>query len=296
MSTDVVYDVALDQNTIRQVTQSQFSEQIEVLAGRMSGSPTIADQFIGSGNPVGEFTTTDLQTFLTAMGVGGSLINDGSTVKIPYHKRVSGASFQGGNSNLLVRGVIGHKAFACPQSVTAPRMGVCTAQGQVHFLSATGMVIPYAVQINQNLASQDFVGMYGLGPVIVNGVQVPRQIGFSVNFGIGLSEKSHYDGAPYPSDIFVEEFNPSFEFSQEDFDYLQGIAGGVAITSLTGILRRRASGSTYAPENSNVHITFSFADAFLRSQQVGAGDTKHGQQGVQVLGRTLVIGNQVAID
>lgn len=297
MSVDVVYDCVLGTNTIRQVTQSQFSEGIEVLAGRMSGAAIIADQFIQSGNPVGEFTTSDVGGFLTGFSasVGGALIADGSTVKIPYHKRASGSTFAGGSSNLLVRGLSGNPVFVCPQSITAPAMGACTAQGQVHFLSGDGETLPYEVVANQALASQAFAAMYGLGAVIVNNVQVPRQIGFTLNFGIGLSEKKHYSGAPYPSDIFIEEFNPSIEFSQEDFDYLTGIAGG-GVTSILCQIRKRLSGGTYVAADQSAHLTFGFAAGFIRSQQVSANETKNGQQGVQVLGRSLVIGNGVALD
>lgn len=292
---DVVYDVPLGGSTLRQVSQSQFSEGIEVLAGRMSGSPTISDQFIQSADPIGEVTSVDIGGFCSIFGVAGSLIADGSTVQIPYHKRTNGGTFAGGSTNVLVKGVTDNPVMLVPGSITAPTMGAVTAQGQAHFLAADGETQPWDVLTGQALVAQSFQAMYGLGKVYLNAVQVPEQIGFTVNFGIGLSEKKHYDGAPYPSRLYIEEFNPSIEFSQEDFNHLDTISGGLATTSLVVWIRKRKTGATYWADNEAVHIKLSFASGFTTMQQVSAQDTKNGQQGVRCLGRTLVIGNGVAI-
>lgn len=297
---DVVYDVPLGTlGTMRQVSQSSFSESIEVMAARMSGAPTISDQFIQSANPVAEVSGVDIGNFLTMFGSVGGQIANGAGVIVPYHKRVSGGTFQGGSTNLIIKGILNNPVQYEPISVTAPTMGSPVANGRLHFLSADGITQPWAVAANQALSSQAFVGCYGLGPVFIDigagAFQIPRQIGFTVNFGVGLSEKKHYDGAVYPSDIFMEEFNPSIEFNQEDFDLLAAIAGGKPITSVTCWLRRRASGGTYVADNVASHISFSFSSGFLHHQSVSASDTKNGQQGVRVLGRTLLLGIGVAL-
>ena len=295
MSVDVVYDCPMGGSTLRQVSSSQFQEGLDYLTGRASGSGVISDQFLQSGSPVGEVTSMDVGGFLSIFGTEGDQIANGATVQIPYQKRVSGGTFAGAGANVLVKGLLNNPAQLVPMSVNAPAKGACTAQGSVHFLSADGETMPYEVLTDQTLAAQQFNAMYGLGPVYVNNVRVPRQIGFQVNFGIGLSEKSHYDGAPWPSDIFPETFDPSIEFTQEDFDYLASIAGGGAITSIYAWIRRRASGSTYVANNVANHISFGFTSGVIKSQQVSASETKHGNQAVQVLGRTLLIGNGVTL-
>jgi hypothetical protein len=295
MSVDVVYDVPIGAGTQRQVTQTSFSENIDVMAARMSGAPVISDQFIQSASPMAELSSVDIGGFLTNFGTVGGQIANGSTVIVPYHKRVSGGTFQGGSSNLIVSGVVNCPVQYVPLSVSCPALGSPVANGQLHFLSGDGETQPWAVAANQALANQAFVACYGLGPIFLNGVQVPRHIGFTVNFGVGLSDKKHYDGAPYPSDIFMEQFDPSIEFNQEDFDFLAGIAGGGAITTLVCYLRKRASGGTYIANGTAAHIKFSFTSGFLSSQQVSASETKNGTQGVRCLGRTLLVGNGVAL-
>lgn len=295
MSVDVVYDCPMGASTLRQVSQSGFNEGIEVMAARMSGSQSISDQFLASANPVGEVTSLDIGGFLTLFGATGALVADGSTVSIPYHKRASGSSFASGSANLVAKGIASNPVFIEPVSIHAPANGACTAQGRAHFLSADGVTQPWAVAANQALASQAFVAQYGLGPVYLNSTLVPRQIGYTVNFGLGLSEKKHYDGAVYPSDLFIEELNPSIDFSQEDFDLLASVAGGAAITTLVCWMRKRASGGSYVADDQLVHMTFTFSAGFIHSQGISASDTKNGQQGVRVLGRALTIGNGVAL-
>ncbi len=295
MSVDVVYDVPLGSGVQRQVSQTSFSEGIDVLAGRMSGAPVISDQFVQSGTPVAELSSVDIGGFLTNFGSVGGMLFDSSLVAIPYQKRTPGGTFAGGSSNLVVVGISGYPAQLVPMSVSAPTMGSPVAHGAIHFLSGDGFTRPYNVLANQAIGGQAFQAMYGLGPVFLNGTRVPRQIGYTVNFGVTLSDKKHYDGAPYPTDIFQEQFDPSIEFNQEDFDFLTTIAGGAGITTLVCMMRKRASGGTYVPDDQAVHLTFSFTGGFIHSQQVQASETKNGTHGVRVLGRTLLIGNGVVI-
>ena len=297
---DVVYDVPLGGlGTMRQVSQSSFSESIEVMAARMSGAPVISDQFIQSANPIAEVAGVDIGSFLTMFGTAGGQIANGAGVIIPYHKRVPGGTFYDGSANVVVKGVLNNPVQVEPVSITAPTMGSPVANGRLHFLSADGITRPWDVLANQALVSQDFIGCYGLGPVFVDigsgYFQVPRQIGFTVNFGIGFSEKKHFDGAVYPTEIYIEEMNPSIEFNQEDFDLLAAIAGGKPITGVKCWLRRRASGGTYVADNVASHIKFSFTSGFLQHQSVSASETKNGQQVVRCLGRTLLVGNGVVL-
>jgi hypothetical protein len=292
---DVVYSAILGGTTVKQIASSSFNENIAILAARTSGSGVIADQFIDQISPMGEITTTDIANFLAAFGVSGSQITDGSTVKIPYQKRANGSTFGGAGTNMMIKGKADNPVQLVPQSVTAPRQGAVTASGQVHFLSSDGLTMPHDVLTAQDLTAETFNSMYRLGPVYINGTQLPKGVGFTVNFGVGLSEKQHFDGATYPTEVYKETFDPYIEITAEDFDILDTISGGLAITDVRAFLLKRASGSTIAAYGSAVHTKFSFATGLVTPQQISASDTKHGQAAIRFSGRTLVVSTSSAV-
>jgi hypothetical protein len=303
---DVVYDAVFGAIsggrgavTLRQITNSNLNENIDVLDGRFSGDAFIADQFIQAVRPTFDLTTTDIANFKAIFGTGyadANRIVDGQSVVIPWHGRKSGGTFLSGASHVRVRGFSNTSPVQLvPVSVTAPRQGAVTAQGQVHFLSRDGIEMPHEVAVNTSLASQAFQSMYGLGPVFINGDRLPRQVGFTVNYGIGLSEMQHFDGTAMPTDCFIETVTPSIEVTAEDFDYIATITGGLEISSVSAFLRKRLSGSTYEDEADDVHFEFSFASGIITPQAIGAQDTKHGQAVVRLAGRILVTSDSAAI-
>jgi hypothetical protein len=293
---DVVYDAPFGASTLRQVTNSSFDPRIQVLDGRESGATYVSEKFIESSQPEADLTTLDIAGFISIFGVEGALITNGSTVKIPWHKRASGGTFQGLTGvNTLITGLALNPIRLTPMSLTAPRMGSVTAQGAAYFLSSDGMTRPYNMLTGQDLAAQDFQQMWGLGPVYVNGTHIDRQVGYSINFGVKYSDQQHYDGLPYPTDIFVEDISPSIEFTAEDFDYFQSVVGGVAISQVWVYLRKRVSGGTYAVDGSTVHQKFSFSGGIMVPQRVSASDTKHGQAGIKLEGLQLAYSSGVAI-
>ncbi|HEY0982674.1 hypothetical protein [Schlesneria sp.] len=293
---DVVYDAILGSGVnLRQVTNSSFDPKVESLAGRMSGAAVISDQFIVSSQPEASLSTVDIGGFLTAFGVVGAVVNNGANVTIPFQKRARAGTFVGAGANMVVKGITDCPVVLNPQTITAPRQGAPTAQGQVLFLSSDGMVTPYSETVNQTLAGQLFSAMYGLGPVYINGDLVPRQVGFSVTFGLGWSEPQNYEGSVFASDIFLETIDPVIEVQVEDFDLLASILGGASITNVTAYLRKRASGGTYVADATAQHIKFTFAGGLIKPQAMSAQETKHGNAGLRLEGRTLVASTASAV-
>ena len=281
---DVVSDCLIGASTyLHQITQSSFNPNIQILDGVASGSPYVMEQFIESANPEAQITSVDLANFMTIFGVQGGQIASGVNVIVPYQKRKSGGTFQTGSANMEIQGVASCPVQLVPLSINAPRMGVPTAQGGLHFLSVDGITQPWAGLVNQSLSAQVFEAMYGLGPVYVNGTRVPKQVGWNLNFGVGLSEKQHWDGLPFPSDVFIETAKPSIEFNVEDFDLMASITGGEAITSFVCYLRARVQGGTYG--TTGISFTFS-SGAIGVPLQLSASETKHGTAGVRVEGYT----------
>jgi len=286
---DVVYDALLGSGVnLRQVTNSGFDPKIESMSGRFSGAPVISDQFIVSSQPEASLSTVDIGGFLTAFGTLGTLIASGANVTVPYQKRAKGGTFVGAGANMKVVGIADCPVVLVPQSINAPRQGTPTAQGQAFFLSSDGIVVPYAESVNQTLQAQAFNAMYGLGPVYINGVHVPKQVGYSVSFGLGWSDLQTYDGAVYPSDMFLETIDPVIEVQVEDFDQFVSILGGAAISSVTAYLRKRTSGGTYVANATAQHIKFSFASGVIKPQMISAQETKHGSAAIRLEGRTRV--------
>lgn len=290
---DVVYDAILGANNLRQVVSSDFNQSMELVEGRESGNPFKADQFVQSVSPEASLTTMDIGGFLTAFGLLGTLVDDGSGVVIPFAKRANGGSFAGDGANLHVIGVEDHPVFLVPQSITVPKMGPVVAQGMAHFLSADGVTAPFAVEVNQDLAAQAFVALYGGGPVYVNSTRIDAQVGFTVNFGLQLSEKQHYEGSPYPTKIFVEEVNPSIEIMVEDFDQIVTFQG-VNVSQLSAYIRKRATGGTYVGNGTSGHVKLGLttdggatAKGFAQAQAIRANETKHGNAALRITGCKL---------
>jgi len=289
---DVVFDCVLGGTTVRQVASSGFRENLDILTGRFSGSPRIAFQSVQSADPTLDLTTSDISGFLSAFGLESTRIANGTTVQIGYQKRVSGGSLAGGSTNVLITGANSScPVQLIPQTVTAPRQGAVTAQGMAYFMSSDGEAHPVAIGTGQALAATAFNAMWGLGPIFVNGSQIPNHVGFNVTFGVGKSEQQQYDGSVFPTDCFLETFDPVIELTSEDFDILASLKGGAVINTVSAYLRRRVAGGTYVSNATATHIKFSFASGIAVPQGVSASDTKHGQYTLRLQGRTLVCSN-----
>jgi hypothetical protein len=237
---DVVYDAVLGSNPLKQITSSEFGPGVNILKGRMSGNPIVFSNYVQSYAPESSLTTVDIAGFHTAFGTQGAVISDGSTVLIPYQKRANGATFAGGSSNAVIAGVSNCPIVLMPESIAAPRQGAVTATGKLCYLSIDGLVTPFTELVNQALASQAFNAMYSLGPVFINGTLVSNQVGFNVNYGLGWSEREHYEGTPSPTRVFLDTVDPMIDVQCEDFDQMASILAGATISSVTAYLRKRS--------------------------------------------------------
>lgn len=318
---DIVYDAQLGVTSegspapiyLRQVFTSEFDPHYEVLQGRESGNPYVALQLVGESNlaanfiqsasPEAPITTADIAGFLTSFGTLGAQIPAGETVKIPYQKRQSGGTFRSGSHNMIVQGTPAAdtpNSTPCPvqlipQTITAPRMGAAIANGLAVFLSGDGISSPFELKTSQALSGQVFNAMYGLGPVFVNSNQLVRQCGYTVSFGLQMSEKQHYDGSPYPTDIFVEMVDPVIEVQVEDFDQIASLNGLTDLTQFTAYLRMRAPGGTYIADNVANHIKFSFANGDVVPQALKASETKHGNAALRIQGVSLTVSTAATV-
>lgn len=315
---DVVYDAILGQDgsnnnqVLKQVTQSDFDPHYNIFGARNSGNPYVATytpptgntvlsaHFLESANPEAQLTTMDIGGFLTLFGALGARIADGSLVQIPWVKRQSGGTLQSGAHHMLIQGTTSTNSITTgtynpvqlvPVSISAPRNGPVTANGEVHFLSGDGLTNPFTAKTNQSLSSQNFGGMYSLGPCWLAGSRISRMVGFNVNFGVHLSEKQRYDGCPFPSDLFIEEIEPTIEIQVEDFDQIASWESAVSITtpSFAAFLRQRYPGGTFFADNAAQHIKLSFASGIAHPQAMRASETKHGNAALIIRGVSLTV-------
>jgi hypothetical protein len=298
---DVVYDAIVGSSVnLRQVTQSSYDPKVESLQGRMSGSAVISDQFVVSSSPEVNLTTLDLAGFMTAFGTLGTKVSDGSNTLVPYQKRASGGTFAGGSSNFTLAGTaptnsVPHPVILIPESINVPRVGAPHATGKLCYLSGDGVTCPVTENVNQALSSEAFAAMFGMGPVYINSTRVARNVGFTINFGLGWSEKQHYDGAVYPSDMFLETIDPTIEVQVEDFDQMASIMPAGTISQFSCYIRKRASGGTYVADSSTVHIKFSFSNGLIKPMPLSASETKHGNAAIRIEGRTLTVSTASAV-
>lgn len=295
-----VYDVVCGGTTVRQVSQTSLNPNMQIMKEKFSGNAYIAEQFIEAANYEVSLTTTDIAGALAAFRDSSNeslRILNGGTVIVPWNDRSSGGTFLAASSNhVRIKGYSTTSPVQLvPMSISAPQSGFASFQGAIHFLSRNGLEPPILVQTAQSLASQAFVGSYRLGPLNVNGTLVDQQIGWNLNFGVQLSEKKRYGGAPYPIDCFIVSVEPTIEFTAEAMAFLSTITGGLAITSLSAYLRKCVAGGTVVANATEENIEFSFAGGLATHNSTSGSGSAEVQNMVVVAGESLVIDTTAAI-
>lgn len=295
-----VYDAVFGSDTLRQISQSNLNPNMSIMKEKFSGNAYIAEQFIESAEYAVDLTTTDIYG---ALGIFRSdsaesiRIANGGTVIVPWNGRTSGGTFLSATtSHVRIKGYSSTSPVQLvPMSISAPTSGFASFQGSVHFLSRNGLEAPILVQTAQTLASQAFLGSYRLGPLNVNGTLIAEQIGWNLNFGVTLSEKKRYGGAPYPTDCFIVSVEPTIEFTAEAMAFLSTITGGLPISSLSAYLRKCDEGATVVADATETNIEFSFAGGLATHNGTSASGSGDAQNTVIVAGEALVIDRTAAI-
>lgn len=287
---DALYDVIVGATTIRQVTNTNVSEGLQMEADRLSGGLSPEEVYITTADPRAQIETTDLATVLAAFNTIYGLHVASGTWKVPFRKRANGGTF-GGNVNFLFSGTDVHAlmtTLSCQQGSMA-RLGI-----DLDFKSSDGLTPAIACQKNQTLASQSYAGCYGLGPCYIGTTVIPTNVGMSVTFGSSLL-KERYGGSNWPTFSAVNEANPTMTVSYQDLDIADGIEGGIANTTVTQFLRKMKPGGTYEAAGDSEHIKIVMTGGIIAIDSASAQGTASAQGSFMIRGETMSISLDEAI-
>jgi hypothetical protein len=294
-----VYDAILGGLTLRQVMRTAYSPNANIIAGRVSGGLNPSEFYGGPAEPMASFDSADLAGVLGGLSVTAGLSVAAGTITIPFNERANGGTFASGSNHETLssaNGLIVPTSFSANQDDAA-----AIATLECHFRSTDGLTYPVAVNANQALGSQAFSAQFAMGPVglelgsegsasLLDGVSA-----IAVNPGLTVV-KEKYNGAIYPTRLFITQRDPSIDITFVD---LAGLVRFTSIyqslVSLAVFFRKRADGGSFVSDATEEHIAFSFAAGITQIQQVGASGNATGSHTVRLYGKALTASAAAAI-
>lgn len=291
MAGDIVYDVILGSNTVRQVLKSDYQPNLEDVVGMASGAVDPSEVMAGKAEPQATFETSDLAGFLAALSISAGAHVSAGTITIPWNKRAQGGSFAGAGANSRINGTHGlivPTRISCGQDDEA-----AIAAAMVHFYSTDGFAAAATISNSQNLAATAFTGQYTLGPAKVNGTALGELLSIAVNPGITVEVKRH-NGGNYPTLVHITQRRPTIDLTFEDISEIPAI-GFAAMTSAAVWFRKRSSVG-FVADATEQHVKFSFTDGLVIPQGISASGIQAGAVTLRLKGEALTASAAAAID
>jgi hypothetical protein len=288
---ETVYDAVLGALTLTQVMNSDYSLNGTPIDGTQSGAPDVSEYFGGEADPQATFDTADVAGVLGGLTVTGGLHVSSGTITIPWAKRTSGGTFAGAGTNNRINGtnaLIIPTGFRCNQGDAA-----AMASLMVYFRSTDGLTAPVTVSTDQNIASQTFNAMFGLGAGSINGTAIPELVGVAINPGITVIPQ-RVNGGIYPSAFFISQRRPTIDFIFEDLDALSTYSALFTVMTAAVARFRKRSGVSYVAAATEQHISFSFADGIVTTETVRASGVDNAQATLRCYGETLTVDTTAA--
>lgn len=288
MASDAVYDAVLGSLTLAQVTAGTLSTNATPVAGTNSGELDVNTYYGGRAEPRVTFSSTNVSSVVGVANIctAGISVSTG-TITIPFQKRANQSTFAAGLSHFTVSGTNGlifPTTFSCNQDDDG-----AVANLECYFRSTDGVTNPIATNSSQALASQTFIGLYGLGPCNLLGTALSEVVGISVGTGIEVRTESH-NGGLYPDRIYIVRRRPFFDLTFNDFDDIDTIIPDAVWTSIgsncDAYFRQRA-GTGYTANGSAAHIKFTLSSGVIDLNSLRASGADSGQATVRVWGTSL---------
>lgn len=294
-----VYDAILGGLTLRQVMRTAYSPNGNILAGRQSGALDPSQFYGGPAEPVASFDSADVAGVLAGLSVTAGLAVAAGTITIPFNERSNGGTFAAGSSHETISGANG---LIVPNSFSANQDDpAAMATLECHFRSTDGLTNPVSVNANQALAAQAFNAQFAMGPVGIelgsegSSSQLTGVSGVTINPGLTVI-KEKYDGAIFPTRLFISQRDPSIDLTFVDLAGLVRFRSIYqALVSIVVYFRKRTDGGTFVADNVTEHIGFSFGTGITQVQQVGANGNATGSHTVRIYGKTLTASAATAI-
>ena len=282
---DVAYDAYLGAVQIKQVRRSGFTSGGQILRARASGSPVTSAMFGKMADPKFSFETSDIAGVLAGISLTSGLSVSGGSLVLPYNKRANGGTFAGAGANFELAAT---DALTVIQQISAQQDGDgAMATLETTLLSADGLSDPVTATGGSTLSSESFNLEFAMGPVTVNGSQVPAIVGFTVTPGLTLLTK-RYNGGIFPTQVFIQTIDPTIQITFEDFDALATY--GPFFTELSSVvcfLRKRADGGVFVADATAEHIALSMGAGMSVNDNLGADGQNSGQAVLTLQGAVL---------
>lgn len=286
-----LYDSVLGALTLRQVTAASFSNSGAPIEGVFSNSLDVAQYFGGPADLRASYETEDIASVAAVANIGtAGLEVAAGTISMPWAQREPQSTFTSGNAHFSLTGTDG---FVIPTRFNVPSVGDASCGLEVIFVSSDGDTVPVSITTGVTLAGQSFTGLYGLGPVAINGTTLAQVTGFTVTPGLSVETKMY--GKNYVVQTHIVMRRPMIEVTTEDLDTLNalGPAWGVG-TSIVAYARAR-SGTSFAADVTASHVKFSGTDGIIKPVEMGASGAGDGSRTIRFYLEGLTIAGSSAI-
>lgn len=291
----VVYDAILGGVNLRQVTQSSYNGNTSIIDGTLSGELDPSELYGGDAQPMASLTSGDLAGVLAGISITAGLAVAAGSIVIPFNERVQGGTFQSGSNHATIssaNGLIVPTSFSAGQGDAAALAAI-----DVHFrkgaITEDPRTAPCAINANQALAAQAFVGQYAMGPVTANLgsegslSQVSGISRVAVNPGIEVIKEA-FDGHIYPTRLHISRRRPTIDLTFVDKAHASRFGSTYqALVALSVFFRKRADGGTFAADGGANHVKFSFGAGITGMQTVSASGANTGEVTVRIHGKAL---------
>lgn len=293
MSTTTRLDlVTVGGTTIQSINSSETRGGVEII--KSHGSADVAPVFIGHGQQAPEirFTTNDLLSLLSTEGVGifGLTLDSASN---QYWKLVPEAGRTARDAESHTRCTI-NQGVVYIESINLPSNGMATAN-VVMAASYDGTNAPIVVTGSVALPATELAdaGMFGGGPIQINGTLVPYIQDVTINTGI-TAEPKFSDSVTWPYRINLKMVQPTVTITTEriaDFT-TYGLVGG-ALNGTTGLavyarkyVNNVASAAQRVASATTTHLKFTFPSGTYRVDSVNASGEDAAQ--IQIIAEIAV--------
>jgi hypothetical protein len=286
-----LYDAVAGSLTLRQVTAANFTNNGAPIEGTYSNGLDVAEFFAGPSDARATFETEDIASVAAVANIGtAGLEISAGTISIPWAERANQSTFSGAGAHFSLTSANG---FLIPTRFSVPSVGNASCGLELIFLSSDGDTQPVAITTGVTLAGQAFTGLYGLGPVAINGTTLDQVTGFTVTPGLSVEVKFY--GRNYVTQTHIVMRRPVIEVTTEDLDTLSALGPmwGVG-TSIVAYARHRVS-TSWAADATASHIKFSGTDGIVKPADMGASGSGDGSRTIRFHLETLTIAGSSAI-
>jgi hypothetical protein len=254
---------------ISELTDTSPKSTTEFITGFAAGHPQPLFQGVRGQKPEISFRSPQLAVALGALGLFGLDTSAGNTdlfykLATDLGSRTAAAS-------------TAHKRFRATQGLMYWRSIKATHQQDAEIdcrycLTWDGTNNP-VVPAGSIALSGTSVGTewYTLGPVMVNGSQLPGVQDVTIDLGLNMNERGS-DGEIWPTFANVKDCNPVVTVNTLDLDSWSALGlAGQAITSLIVYFRKKAANGHNVPNATPSHISFTATNGIEVPENISAG-------------------------